>query len=389
MLSEKVALFTESVIRGMTRECEKYGGVNLAQGFPDFDPPEEMMEAACDAIKRGCNQYATTWGTKSIRDAISKKVKEYNGIVADPETDITVTCGATEAMIASLMAVTNPGDEVIIFEPFYENYGPDSIISGATPKFVPLREPDFHFDPDELKRAFSDKTKAIIINTPNNPTGKVFSKEELRFIADLCIKFNSIAITDEIYEHIIYDGSEHSSIATLDGMAEGTITINGLSKTYSVTGWRIGYIIAQPKITSAIRKMHDFLTIGAAHPLQEAGAVALNFPDSYYQWLQSMYQVKRDLLLKGLEAVGFKCYKPKGAYYIMCAIDGFGHQDDVEFANYLVRDIGVATVPGSSFYSRKSLGRNKIRFTFCKKDETLKEAVANLSMLAHSKASGE
>lgn len=371
MLSEKVKHFTESVIRDMTRQCLRYGGVNLAQGFPDFEAPEELKEAAIRAIRDGVNQYAITWGSPGFRQAISRKALRYNGIMADPETQITVTCGATEAMIASLLAVVDPGDEVIVFEPFYENYGPDAIICGATPRFISLDPPGFTFDPQRLAALFNEKTKAIILNTPNNPIGKIFGQEELQEIARLCLDHDVIAVTDEIYEYILYDGHRHISIGSLEGMADRTITISGLSKTFSVTGWRLGYILASERLTSGIRKMHDFLTVGAPAPLQEAAAAALALPDSYYEGLREMYLAKRDLLLGILEDAGFDPYRPQGAYYILCNLDCFGYESDVEFARYLVQEVGVAAVPGSSFYHDPILGRNQIRFTFSKKDETL------------------
>lgn len=373
--------FTESVIREMTRLAMEYEAINLAQGFPDFPAPEEIKQAAVEAIRTDINQYAITWGAKSFREAIAEKVRWSLGLEVDPEREITVTCGATEAMIASMLAVINPGDEVIIFEPFYENYGPDAILSGARPRYVSLSPPDWRFDPDELRAAFTPRTKAIVINTPNNPTGKVFTREELEFIADLCLQWDVLAITDEIYEHILYDGAQHIALATLDGMRERTITINGLSKTYSVTGWRIGYAIAPPDLTSAIRKVHDFLTVGAAAPLQEAGAVALRLPRSYYERLAAEYAARRDLLLGALQAAGFGVYVPRGAYYIMTDISPFGFPDDVTFAHYLVREIGVAVVPGSSFYENPEKGRQQVRFCFCKTEETLNAAAERLMRL--------
>jgi len=374
--SQKAGQFAESVIREMTRVFLARGdrpGVNLAQGFPDFPAPEAMKEAACQAIRANINQYAVTWGAKSLRHAIAAKTERVYGVAPDPEREITVTCGATEAMIAAMMAVVDPGDEVIVFEPFYENYGPDAILSGAKPRFVSLREPDWHFDPDELASAFNARTRAIIINTPNNPTGKVFTREELTWIADLCCKWNVTAITDEIYEHMVYEG-EHIRLADLPGMGEHTITISGLSKTYSATGWRIGWLIAPPEATNAIRKVHDFLTVGAAAPLQEGAAFALGFPDSYYADLASLYRTKRDLMVNLLAEVGFRVYAPHGAYYIMTDIAAMGYDNDVAFARRLIEEIGVATVPGSSFYRNPADGRTKIRFCYCKKPETLELA---------------
>jgi aminotransferase len=377
-ISTKAASFTESVIREMTRQANAHGAVNLSQGFPDFPAPDEIKRAASDALFRDVNQYAITWGAKSFRDAIAEKTAWYLGFEVDPERELTVTCGSTEGMIATMLAVIDPGDEVVIFEPFYENYGPDVILSGATPRFVPLRPPDWTFDPDELRAAFSERTKAIIICNPGNPTGNVFTREQLEAIAALCREFDAIAVTDEIYEHILYDGAEHISIASLPEMRDRSVVVNSLSKTYSVTGWRVGYVIAPPDLTNAIRKVHDFLTVGAAAPLQEAGAVALRFPREYYDRLASDYARRRDLLLPALERAGFRCYLPRGAYYIMTDISEFGFDDDVAFATWLVRDVGVAVVPGSSFYSRPELGRAQVRFTFCKRDETLVAAAEKL-----------
>ena len=365
----------------MTRQATAHGAINLSQGFPDFAAPSEIKQAAIDALNADVNQYAITWGAKRFRDAIAEKSARYLGIEVDPEREITVTCGSTEAMIATMFAIIDPGEEVIIFEPFYENYGPDVILSGATPKYVPLRAPDWTFDPEELRATFSHRTKAIVICNPGNPTGNVFTREQLELIAGLCQEFDAIAITDEIYEHILYDGAQHIAMAAIPGMRERTVTINSLSKTYSVTGWRVGYAIAPPELTSAIRKVHDFLTVGAAAPLQEAGASALAFPQEYYDNLQAEYAHRRDILLPVLERSGFKCFVPKGAYYIMTDISGFGFPDDLEFARHLVREVGVAVVPGSSFYSKPQLGKSQVRFTFCKKDETLHAAAERLERL--------
>jgi len=381
LISHKASQFTESVIREMTRLAMKHGAVNLAQGFPDFPAPRELKEAAKRAIDADINQYAITWGARSIRQAIAAKVKRFQGLEVDPETEITICCGSTEAMIASMLAVVDPGDEVVIFEPFYENYGPDAILSGAVPRFVKLRPPDWTFDEKELRAAFNHRTRAIILNTPNNPTGKVFAREELEAIARLCHEWHALTITDEIYEHIIYGERPHLAIATLDGMRERTITINGMSKTYSVTGWRVGWAIAAPGITAGIRKVHDFLTVGAAAPLQEAGAAACAVPEEYYQRLAADYRARRDRLVPQLEAAGFLCYPPDGAYYVMTDIGRFGFAHDVEFAEYLVREIGVAVVPGSSFYHDPADGRRQVRFTFCKTDETLDEAGRRLARL--------
>ena len=380
-ISSKAALFTESVIREMTRLAMEHDAINLSQGYPDFAAPEILKRAAADAIFADVNQYAITWGAKTFRDALVYKTKRFLGIDIDPEREITVSCGSTEAMIDVLLAVINPGDEVVVFEPFYENYGPDAIISGATPRYVQLRRPDWSFDEKELAAAFNNKTKAIIINTPNNPTGKVFSREELGIIANLCQKWDALAITDEIYEHIIYDGAKHISPITLDGMRERTIVVNGMSKTFSVTGWRVGYIIAPPEISGAIRKMHDFVTVGAPAPLQEAGAVALRLPDSYYGELAAHYQQRRDRVMGMLERAGLNPMLPKGAYYIMCDIGDWGYPNDVEFSKFLVKDIGVATVPGSSFFGDPKAGKDIIRFTFCKKEETLRAAEERLARL--------
>jgi len=385
-LSDKVTFFTESVIREMTRQAMLHGAVNLAQGFPDFPAPSEIKKAAQDAITADVNQYAITWGAKSLRNAIALKVKAWQGISVDPETQITVCCGSTEAMIYTLLAVCNAGDEVVIFEPYYENYGPDSILSGAKPRFVKLRPPttdegEWTFDEQELRAAFHKHTKAIIVNTPNNPTGKVFNRTELELIRDLCVEFNVLAITDEIYEHILYDGTRHISIATLDGMSDRTVTINGMSKTYSVTGWRVGWTVAPAGITDAIRKVHDFLTVGAPAPLQEAGATALSLPWSYYENLANGYRARRDRLMPALTGAGFRCFRPRGAYYVMTDISAFGFANDLEFTKYLVKEIGVAAVPGSSFYRDPKDGAQQVRFAFCKKDATLDEAAARLLKL--------
>ena len=383
-LSHKVAHFTESVIREMTRQAMLHGAVNLSQGFPDFPAPAEIKRAAQDAIAADINQYAITWGAKELRDAIARKFERTQGVRVDPEQEITVCCGSTEAMMASMMGIINPGDEVVIFEPHYENYGPDAILSGATPRFVQLRPPDWSFDRDELARAFGPHTKAIIVNTPNNPTGKVFSREELEFIRDLCVRWNAFAVTDEIYEHIIYDGAQHISMASLEGMRDRAITINGMSKTYSVTGWRVGWAIAPPEASASIRKVHDFLTVGAAAPLQRAGAIALELPPSYYQKLAESYLVKRDRMLGILNEAGFRCFKPAGAYYIMTDISDFGFADDLSFSRYLVEKIGIAVVPGSSFYDDPSQGASQVRFTFCKKESTLAACAEKLSNLRPS-----
>ena len=381
-VSHKAAQFKESVIREMSRVAAKHQAVNLAQGFPDFPAPSKIKEAACRAIMNNHNQYAITWGTKNLRNAIVAKVKREYGVTFDPETNLTVCCGATEGMIASLMATVNPGEEVIVFEPFYENYGPDAILCGATPRFVSLHAPDFSFRREELAAAFNEKTRAIVINSPNNPTGRVFTREDLEFIAELCQQYDVLAITDEIYEHILYDGAEYIPLWTLPGMAERTIAVNSVSKTFSVTGWRIGFIIASAELTASIRKVHDFLTVGAAAPLQEACAEAFAFPDSYYKELSAFYRERRDYLLGALEEVGFRCVRPGGAYYIMAEIEPFGWDDDVAFAFHLASEVGVAVVPGSSFYRPGHPDAAKyVRFCFCKEMSTLEAAVANLKKL--------
>jgi aspartate/methionine/tyrosine aminotransferase len=386
LLSDKVAHFTESVIRDMTRQAMLHGAVNLSQGFPDFPAPAEIKLAAQEAIAADVNQYAITWGAKTLRHAIARQIRLWQGIEVDPEREITVCCGSTETMISTLLAVCNAGDEVVIFEPFYENYGPDAILSGAKPRFVKLRPPgtpegEWSFDERELRAAFHHHTKAIIVNTPNNPTGKVFTAGELGLIRDLCVAFNVLAITDEIYEHILYDGTQHVSLAALEGMRERTVTINGLSKTYSVTGWRVGWAVAPPAITDAIRKVHDFLTVGAPAPLQQAGAAALALPASYYQGLAEAYRKRRDRLVPVLQEVGFRCFQPRGAYYVMTDIGAFGFDNDLEFTKYLVREIGVAAVPGSSFYHDARDGAQQVRFAFCKRDETLDAAAERLRKL--------
>jgi aspartate/methionine/tyrosine aminotransferase len=381
-VSRKSERFTESVIRGMTRLCEAHGGINLAQGFPDFAAPAELKEAAKRAIDADHNQYAVTWGTPELRAAIAAKMARYNHVRCDPESEVTVTCGSTEAMIAALLAVVNPGDEIVIFEPFYENYGPDAVISGATPVYVALRAPRFTFDSDELHTACSARTKAIIVNTPHNPSGHVFTRAELEHIRAACEEYDCLAITDEIYEYITYDGRPHVSLAGLPGMRERTITISGLSKTYSVTGWRLAYAVAPPALTAAIRKMHDFLTVGAPHPLQCAGVRALEFPDSYYGALASDYAARRAILGPALSAAGLRVYVPEGAYYFLADISGLGAADDVQFCEWLVRQVGVAAVPGSSFYHHPELGRSLIRFAFCKREETLRAAASRLARLA-------
>jgi aspartate/methionine/tyrosine aminotransferase len=384
-VSQKASLFTESVIREMTREALKHGAVNLSQGFPDFPAPEDIKRVAMKAIEDDINQYAITWGARDFREAIARKTKWYLGLDIDPETELTVTCGSTEGMIAAMMATVDPGEEVVVFEPFYENYAPDAILSDAKPRHVPMRPPDWSFDPQELRSVFNPKTKAIILCNPNNPTGKVFTRAEMEFIAGLCQEFDALCFTDEIYEHILYprEGAEigHISMAQIPGMRERTVIVNSMSKTYSVTGWRVGYCIAPPDITSAIRKVHDFLTVGAAAPLQAAGAYALSLPQEYYDRLQAEYRARRDLLLPVLEKAGFRTFRPDGAYYIMTDISAFEFADDVEFTRHLIREVGVACVPGSSFYSVPERGAQQVRFCFCKKDETLQLAAERLEKL--------
>jgi aminotransferase len=368
----------------MTRLAERHGAVNLSQGFPDFPAPATVKDAAREAIAADVNQYAVTWGAKPLRDAIAADTAARYGITVDPDRQVTVCCGSTEAMIATLLAIVDPGDEVIVFEPFYENYGPDTILSGATPRFVRLHPPsdrttgDWWFDADDLAKAFSNRTRAIIINTPNNPTGKVFTRAELQAIADLCQRWDVMAVTDEIYEHIVYDPAAHVPIWTLDGMADRTVAINSTSKTFSVTGWRVGWAVAPADVAPGIRKVHDFLTVGAAAPLQAAAAAALTQAGGYYRELQARYRARRDRLLEILTRAGFACYTPHGAYYLMTTIDGFGFTNDVDFVRHLVTDAGVAAVPGSSFFRDPAAGRQFVRFCFCKKEETLAEAERRL-----------
>jgi aspartate/methionine/tyrosine aminotransferase len=385
MISNRVQGFTESVIREMTRVVSELGGVNLAQGMPNFPPPPELIEAAHRAIDGDFHQYAITWGAPELRQAIADKYRAFYGMDVDPDRHVTVGCGSTETMLSTLLAVLNPGDEVIIFEPFYENYGPGCIISGARPVFIPLEPPDFTFDPDRLRKAVSPRTKAIVLNSPNNPSGKVFSPAELRIIADVCLTHGLLAITDEIYEHIVFDGLGHTPIATLPGMAERTVTISGISKSYSVTGWRVGYAVAPEEISVGIRRAHDFVTVGAPAPLQEAAVSALRLPRDYYVRLRESYQARRELLWGYIERAGFWAWKPHGAYYILTDVAHFMKaariQDDYAFAMYLIKEVGVATVPGSSFYAHTELGRTKIRFCFPKTDEMLREAGERLQKL--------
>ena len=380
-LAERVQVFPESVIREMTRVAAIHGAINLSQGYPDFEPPRQLVDAAKLALDNGYNQYSITWGARELREAITRKAKAFNGIDADPEANLVVTCGSTEAMMAAMLSLVNPGDEVVVFEPFYENYGPDAVVSGATPRHVRMEWPDWRVDEEDLKAAFTPRTKAVIVNTPNNPTGKVFTRDELRLIADLCADRDAVAVTDEIYEHIVYDGAAHVSLATLGDMAERTITISGLSKTYSATGWRVGWAIAPRKLADAMRRIHDFLTVGAPHPLQIAAAAALGLPESYYTDLARTYSARRDRFVQGLRSCGLDCRAPGGAYYIMADFSRFPFQDDWAFAMYLVERLGVATVPGSSFYARPEDGGRYVRFMFSKKDATLEEALRRLEPL--------
>jgi aminotransferase len=379
--SRRILKFTESVIREMTRLAMQHGAINLAQGYPDFPAPEAIKQAAADAIAADINQYAITWGARPLRDAIAAKYRRTYGMEFDPEREITVCCGSTEGMIASLMAVIDPGDEIIQFEPFYENYAPDTQLCGAEARYVKLRGEDWTFDPVELRQAFNPRTKAIIVNSPNNPTGKVFTRAELECIAALCREFDVLAITDEIYEHILYDGTEHVPIASLPGMRERSILVNSMSKTYAVTGWRVGWVLAPPDLSDSIRKVHDFLTVGAAAPLQQAGTVALAQPDEYYTAMSADYAGKRDYMLETLQSVGIRCFMPRGAYYIMTDISALRFHDDVTFVRHLIEDVGVAAVPGSSFYAQPGAGSQQVRFCFCKKYETLEMARYRLQKL--------
>ncbi|HEX3879545.1 MAG TPA: aminotransferase class I/II-fold pyridoxal phosphate-dependent enzyme [Bryobacteraceae bacterium] len=379
--SARIANFTESVIREMTRLAVRYGATNLAQGFPDFPAPAGIKQAAVDAIDADINQYSVTWGAKPFREAIAAKYARHYSMEFDPEREITVCCGATEGMIATMLAVIDPGDEVVLFEPFYENYNPDTQLSGAKVRYVTLHAPDWTFDREELRRAFNGRTKAIVLNSPNNPTGKVFTREELEFIAGLCHEFDALAITDEIYEHILYDGSVHVPIISLPGMRERSVLVNSMSKTYSVTGWRVGWVLAPPDLTDSIRKVHDFLTVGAASPLQQAGVMAMGLPDEYYANLSAEYVGKRDHLVASLTEAGLRCSVPRGAYYIMANISNLDLGDDIAFVRHLIENIGIAAVPGSSFFSHPADGANWVRFCFCKKYETLDTARRKLLSL--------
>ena len=376
-LSERTANFTDSVIRRMTRISNQYGAVNLSQGFPDFEPPREILDRLAEVTREDFHQYSITWGAQNFREALAAKIRHFSGIDVDPNSELTVTCGSTEAMMAAMMSVANPGEKVIVFSPFYENYGADTILSGAEPIYVPLNPPEFNFDPEILEDAFRQKPKAIILCNPSNPSGKVFTRGELMIIADLAKKYDAFVITDEVYEHILYEPNVHTYMASLPGMADRTITCNSLSKTYSITGWRLGYTQANPEITERIKKVHDFLTVGAAAPLQEAAVTGLKFGDDYYRDLQQKYTEKRNLFLNGLDSLGIKHTVPQGAYYILIDISEFGYESDLEFAEVLARDVGVGTVPGSSFFREPE--NRYVRIHFAKKNETLNEALNRLS----------
>ena len=378
-LSKRTANFTDSVIRRMTRISNKYGAVNLSQGFPDFEPPKEITDRLAEVAGQGPHQYALTWGAQNFREALARKIAHFSGIQTDPDREIVVTCGSTEAMMAAMMAVADPGDKVVIFSPFYENYGADTILSGAEPIYVPLTPPEFTFDGDVLEAAFKQGARIIILCNPSNPCGKVFSKAELEIIADLAKKYDAYVITDEVYEHIIYEPNRHTYLASLPGMRERTIVCNSLSKTYSITGWRLGYVVAPPEITDRVKKVHDFLTVGAAAPLMEAAVVGLNFGDDYYRELQAHYTHMKNLFVGGLKNLGFTFTEPQGAYYVLMDVSEFGVKDDVQFCEWLASEVGVGAVPGSSFF--KEDVNHLIRFHFAKQDETLNKALDNLSTL--------
>ena len=378
-LSDRTANFTDSVIRRMTRISNQYGAVNLSQGFPDFEPPKEILNRLAEVTKEDFHQYSITWGAQNFREALARKIQHFSGVEVNPNEELVVTCGSTEAMMAAMMSVTNPGDKVIVFSPFYENYGADTILSGAQPIYVPLNPPEFNFDPNVLEEAFRQKPKAIIVCNPSNPCGKVFTRSELEIIAGLAKKYDSFVITDEVYEHILYKPNVHTYMASLPGMKERTITCNSLSKTYSITGWRLGYVQANAEIIERVKKVHDFLTVGAAAPLQEAAVTGLNFGDDYYKDLQEKYTHKRNLFLKGLDDIGLRHTNPQGAYYILIDISEFGYESDMEFAEDLARKVGVGAVPGSSFF--KEAENRYVRLHFAKKDETLNEALNRLSQI--------
>ena len=384
-LSKRTANFTDSVIRRMTRISNKYGAVNLSQGFPDFEPPKVITDRLAEVAGQGPHQYALTWGAQNFREALARKIAHFSGMQTDPDREIVVTCGSTEAMMAAMMAVANPGDKVVIFSPFYENYGADTILSGAEPVYVPLTPPEFTFDADVLEAAFRQGARIMILCNPSNPCGKVFTRHELEIIADLAKKYDAYVITDEVYEHIIYEPNRHIYLSALPGMRERTIVCNSLSKTYSITGWRLGYVIAPPEITDRVKKVHDFLTVGAAAPLMEAAVVGLNFGDDYYKELQDHYTHMKNLFVGGLKNLGFTFTEPQGAYYVLMDVSEFGVKDDVEFCEWLAREVGVGAVPGSSFF-REDVN-HLIRFHFAKQEETLNKALDNLSRL-RQKAAG-
>lgn len=385
-ISQRLGHFSDSVIRRMTRIALDCGAVNLSQGFPDFDPPEQLLQALAQTAQTGPHQYEITWGSKKFREALARKQSKYMKMPIDPEGQIVVTCGSTEAMMVAMMTVCDPGDKVIIFSPFYENYGADTILTGAEPIYVPLHPPDFNFDPAELRRAFEQRPKALVLCNPSNPTGKVFTLQELQYIAQLAEEFDTFVITDEVYEHLVFEPHQHIYFASLPGMAERTLSCSSLSKTYSITGWRLGYIISSPDIIDNARKVHDFLTVGAAAPLQEAALAGLEMPDEYYDQLRNIYAEKREIFLKGLDEAGLKYTTPQGAYYVMVDISEFTDGSDVEFCEWLAREVGVAAVPGSSFF--KEDVNHLIRFHFAKKTETLLEAVARLKTLRERVGSG-
>lgn len=378
-LSDRTANFTDSVIRRMTRIANQYGAVNLSQGFPDFDPPKEITDRLAEIASVGPHQYALTWGAQNFREALARKQEHFSGMKVNPDTEIVVTCGSTEAMMASMMSVTNPGDKVAIFSPFYENYGADTILSGAEPIYIPLVPPEFSFDKAVLEQAFKDGAKALVLCNPSNPCGKVFTYGEMQTIADIIIKYDAYVITDEVYEHIIYEPYKHVYMATLPGMRERTIICNSLSKTYSITGWRLGYVMAAPEIIDRVKKVHDFLTVGAAAPLMEAAVVGLEFEDAYYKELQAHYTHMKELFVGGLKELGFTITEPQGAYYVLLDVSEFGVRDDVAFCEWMAEHVGVAAVPGSSFF-REDV-HHLVRFHFAKKDETLKEALKRLADL--------
>lgn len=382
-LSNRLDWFSESTIRKMTRIADQYGAINLSQGFPDFDPPKDILNSLKEVAEKGPHQYEITWGSKIFREKLAEKQKKFMRIEINPEENIVVTCGSTEAMMVSMMAVCNPGDKVIVFSPFYENYVADTILSGAEPVYVALKPPSFRFDKEELRRAFEQNPKALILCNPSNPVGKVFTRDELLYIASLAEEFDTFVITDEVYEHIVFPPNEHIYFASLPGMFDRTISCSSLSKTYSITGWRLGYVLANKKIIDNCKKVHDFLTVGAAAPLQKAVIPGLEFGDDYYEDLINKYEKKRDLFLNGLDKIGLKYFKPEGAYYVLVDISEFGAKDDLSFCEYLTKDIGVAAVPGSSFF--KEDVNNYIRLHFAKKDETLKEALKRLKRLKVSK----